>query len=93
MRVGRREVLVQLSDELVARVDAQAARSRRSRSSLIREAIERYVEPDPAATADALIVDGYTRIPPDEDLGAVWGAAASLAAEPWHDADGQADTR
>lgn len=79
----RTPALVQLSDDLIARLDSRAAAARRSRSDLIREAIERYLTDDPAAAIDAAIVDGYTRIPPDEDFGAVWAARSSIEAEPW----------
>jgi predicted transcriptional regulator len=75
--------LVQLSDELIARLDSRAALAHRSRSALIREAIERYLTDDPAAAIDAAIVNSYTRVPPDEDAGAIWAARASIAAEPW----------
>ena len=80
---ARTPALVQLSDDLIARLDTRAAAARRSRSDLIREAIELYLTDDPAAAVDAAIVDSYTRMPPDEDAGAAWAARASIAAEPW----------
>jgi Arc/MetJ-type ribon-helix-helix transcriptional regulator len=83
--VARIPALVQLNDDLIARLDSRAAAARRSRSDLIREAIERYLSDDPAAMIDAVIVDSYTRIPPDEDFGAAWTARASIEAEPWDD--------
>ena len=83
--MARIPALVQLSDDLIARLDSRAAAARRSRSDLIREAIERYLADDPAAVIDAAIVDSYTRIPPDEDFGAGWAARASIDAEPWED--------
>lgn len=85
--MARAQALVQLSDDLIARLDTRAAAARRSRSDLIREAIERYLTDDPAAAIDAAIVDGYTRIPPDEDLAAAtWAARTAIEAEPWGDA-------
>jgi predicted DNA-binding protein len=81
--MARRQALVQLSDELIARLDSRAAAERRSRSDLIREAIERYLIDDASAAIDAAIVDGYTRIPPDENFGARWAARTSIEAEPW----------
>jgi predicted transcriptional regulator len=81
--MARTPALVQLSDDLIARLDTRAAAARRSRSDLIREAIELYLTDDPAAAVDAAIVDSYTRMPPDEDAGAAWAARASIAAEPW----------
>lgn len=86
--MARAQALVQLSADLVARLDARAAAARRSRSDLIREAIERYLTDDPSAAIDAAIVDGYTRIPADEDFGAGWAARTSIAGEPWKDARG-----
>jgi len=74
-----------LSDDLIAQLDARAAAARRSRSDLIREAIERYLTDDPAAAIDAAIVDSYTRIPQDEDFGAAWAARTSIESEPWED--------
>ena len=81
--MARTPALVQLTDDLIARLDSRAAAARRSRSDLIREAIERYLADDPAAMIDAAIVDSYTRIPPDEDFGATGAARASIDAEPW----------
>lgn len=83
--MARTPALVQLSDDLIARLDALAASARRSRSDLIREAIERYLAADPAALIDAAIVESYTRIPPDEDFGAQWAARTSIDAEPWEE--------
>jgi Arc/MetJ-type ribon-helix-helix transcriptional regulator len=76
--VTRTPALVQLDDDLIARLDSRATAARRSRSDLIREAIERYLTADLAAAIDAAIVDSYTRIPPDEDFGAAWAARASI---------------
>ena len=81
--MARTQALVQLSDELIARLDSRAVAAQRSRSDLIREAIERYLSNDPSAAIDFAIVDGYTRLPPDEDLGAAWAARTSLEAESW----------
>jgi hypothetical protein len=83
--VARIPALVQLNDDLIARLDSRAVAARRSRSDLIREAIERYLADDPAAAIDAAIVDSYTLTPPDEDFGSAWAARASIEAEPWDD--------
>lgn len=82
MVMARTQTLVQLSDELLDRLDSYRAREGRSRSEIVREAIERYLEADREAEIDRLIVDAYTRQPP-EDL---WGDQAGrqmIAAEPW----------
>lgn len=80
--MARTQTLVQLSDELLAELDARVAREGRSRSQLIREAIAGYLTEDPEADIDRRIVEGYTRQPP-EDLGAEWAARASISAESW----------
>lgn len=85
MVVARTQTLVQLSDELVDLLDARAARLRRSRSSLIREAVEGYLHDEIEAEIDRQIVDGYTRIPQTEEEDA-WSRRAaidSIREEPW----------
>jgi len=67
MVVARQQTLVQLTDELAALLDARAARTGRSRSALIREAITQYLRDDLEAAIDAAIVEGYTRIPQEPD--------------------------
>lgn len=61
--MARTQTLVQLSDELLAQLDARAARAGRNRSELIREALAGYLAADPEAEIDRLIVEGYTRQP------------------------------
>jgi len=82
MVMARTQTIVQLSDALLEELDARRAREGRSRSDVIRQAIEEYLGRDREAAIDAAIVDGYTRVPPD-DLGAEWAARALIAAEPW----------
>jgi metal-responsive CopG/Arc/MetJ family transcriptional regulator len=80
--MARTQTLVQLSDELLAQLDARAAREGRSRSELIREAVAGYLAADREAETDRQIVEAYTR-QPQQDLGAEWAARRSIAAEPW----------
>ncbi|HEY1509722.1 MAG TPA: ribbon-helix-helix protein, CopG family [Solirubrobacteraceae bacterium] len=61
--MARTQTLVQLTDELLERLDARAAREGRNRSELVREAIADYLATDREAEIDRLIVDGYTRQP------------------------------
>ena len=82
--MARTQVLVQLTDELLAQLDARTAREGRNRSEVIREALEGYLAADREADIDRRIVDAYTR-QPQEDLGAAWAARASIAAENWDD--------
>jgi metal-responsive CopG/Arc/MetJ family transcriptional regulator len=84
MVMARRQTLVQLSDELLALLDERAARTGRSRSELIRSAIERELAEDREAAIDAAIVEGYRRIPQREhDPWAEVSARRSIADEPW----------
>ena len=81
--MARTQTLVQLTEEILAELDELRAREGgRSRSELIREAIERYLAAQRDETIDRAIVEGYTRYPP-EDLGAEWAARASITAENW----------
>jgi metal-responsive CopG/Arc/MetJ family transcriptional regulator len=80
--MARRQTLVQLSDDLLARLDRSRARAGRSRSEVIREAVERYLAEDREAEIDRLIVDAYTRQPQDD----AWSDEAArrmIASEPW----------
>lgn len=80
--MARTQTLVQLSDDLLDRLDRHRARARRSRSDVIREAIERYLAADREAEIDRLIVEAYSRQPGED----VWGEEAArrlIAAEPW----------
>lgn len=83
MVVTRRQALVQLSDELVALLDAKAAREQTSRSALIRSAIEFYLAEDREAAIDRAIIEGYTRMPQEPDPWADAAARRSIAEEPW----------
>ena len=74
---------MQLSDELLALLDERAARSGRSRSALIREAVERYLAADADAAVDQAIVAGYERTPQPADAWAALAGREAIAAEPW----------
>jgi metal-responsive CopG/Arc/MetJ family transcriptional regulator len=81
--VARQQTLVQLNDELLALLDERAGRLGVSRSELIRRAIEDYLEDEREAAIDAAIIEGYTRIPQQEDPWAHAAARRSIADEPW----------
>lgn len=81
--MARTQTLVQLSDELLAQLDARAARQDRSRSALIREALAAYLAEDREAEIDRQIVEAYTRQPQEDLMGAEEIARAMIAAEPW----------
>lgn len=69
--MARTQTLVQLSDELLAVLDARAARDGLSRSALIRQAVEAWLASDVEAAIDEAIRDGYRRRPVIGDDG--WG--------------------
>jgi Arc/MetJ-type ribon-helix-helix transcriptional regulator len=82
--MARRQTLIQLDDVRLAALDERAAASGRSRSDLVREAIDLLLGTGDAAAVDAAIVDGYARAPaPKRDLWAFEGALAVIKAEPW----------
>jgi len=81
--MSRQQTLVQLTGELLAVLDERAARSGRSRSELIREAIERYVAEDMSARIDAAVVAGYRRVPQEPDPWSEVVAREVIASEPW----------
>jgi hypothetical protein len=78
MVMGRREVLVQLDDELVGRLDRLAAAAGLSRSELLRRGALAVLEAAEAAEADRQLVDAYRRQPQDPTI---VQAAARLAAQ------------
>jgi metal-responsive CopG/Arc/MetJ family transcriptional regulator len=82
MVMARTQTLVQLSDELLERLDSHRAREGRSRSDVIREAIERYLAADRDAAIDRLIVAAYEQRPP-EDVWSDQAAKQMISAEPW----------
>lgn len=63
--------MVQLTDELLALLDEEAARRGESRSAVVREAVTDYLSGGREAAITRRIVEGYVRVPqatPDE-----WG--------------------
>ena len=60
--------MVQLNDTLLEVLDQRAVETGRSRSELIREAIEQYYKEDVEAAIDRAMVDGYTRVPDDDEF-------------------------
>ncbi len=80
----RHQTLVQIDNARLAALDERAAASGRSRSELIREAIDLLLGSGDAAVIDAAIVAGYERTPaPGQDPWALAGALAAIRAEPW----------
>jgi hypothetical protein len=65
MLMARREVLVQLDDQLVADLDRLADRLGTSRSDLLRRAAQAVIEAEQLAADDAQLVRAYRERPPD----------------------------
>jgi metal-responsive CopG/Arc/MetJ family transcriptional regulator len=82
MPMARTQTLVQFSDDLLQRLDRYRTREGRSRSEVIRDAVERYLAEDRETEIDRLIVDAYSRQPQDD----AWSEQAArwmIASEPW----------
>ena len=77
--------MVQLNDTLLEVLDQRAVETGRSRSDLIREAIEQYYKEDIEAAIDRAMVEGYTRIPDDDEFDglAELNAQTLIGEEPW----------
>jgi metal-responsive CopG/Arc/MetJ family transcriptional regulator len=81
----RTQTLVQLTRDLLRRLDERAAREGRSRSALIRDAIEAYLHDETKARIDREIIEGYERIPTTAEEMA-WAEASAremIREEPW----------
>jgi metal-responsive CopG/Arc/MetJ family transcriptional regulator len=76
--MARRQVLVQLDDDLVARLDQLASERGTSRSELLRRGAVAVLEADQLRQADLELQDTYRRIPQDPQL---VESAARLAAQ------------
>lgn len=86
MVMARTQTLIQMSDDLLARLDARAAREHRNRSEVVREAISAYLDGDQESEIDRQIVDAYMRMPQiDEEVAWADSTVESLldAAGPW----------
>jgi hypothetical protein len=82
--IARRQTLIQLDDARLAALDERAAAVGRSRSDLIREAIDLLLGTSSAAAIDSAIIAGYERCPASErDPWALQSAVAAIKAEPW----------
>jgi metal-responsive CopG/Arc/MetJ family transcriptional regulator len=83
--MSRTQTLVQLNDALLRRLDERAAVEGRSRSALVRDAIETYLFDEEDAEISRQIVEGYERIPetPEEMAGAEREAREAIREEPW----------
>ena len=83
MVVARTQTLIQLTDRLLAALDQYAAQAGRSRSDVIRSAIERYLDEVVQDEIDRTMIDGYRRVTQETDPYVEAAARDSIAAEPW----------
>ncbi len=83
--VTRTQTLVQLNDDLLRQLDERAAKEGRSRSALIRDAIEAYLFDADKARIDREIIEGYERIPETEEeiQAAKRSTRRMIEEEPW----------
>jgi metal-responsive CopG/Arc/MetJ family transcriptional regulator len=77
MAMARREVLVQLDDELVRQLDELAASLGTNRSELLRRGAQAVIGAEELVEADRQFVAAYERLPPDP---AIVQSARRLAA-------------
>ena len=77
MPMARREVLVQLDDDLVERLDRLAERLGTNRSELLRRGAQAVLDTEDLVAADRALADAYHRRPVDP---ALLRSAARLAA-------------
>ena len=83
MVVGRKEVLVQLDDDLIDRLDRLADKQGTSRSELLRRGAAAVLEAAEHAEADRALQDAYRRMPQDRAIVAAASRLAALTAPGW----------
>ena len=64
---ARKQVLMQLTEQLVAELDELVQRTGRNRSDLAREALDDLLRKFRAADTDRRFIEGYTRHPQTDD--------------------------
>lgn len=83
MVMARREVLVQLDDELVERLDRLAESEGTNRSDLLRRGAAAVLEAAELRKADRSLREAYRRVPQDPALLASAQRLASVTAPEW----------
>lgn len=74
--MARKPVLLHLSAEELEKLDALVAEKGRSRSAVVRDAIERYVTQESTAEKERRDIEGYTRFPQDNEFDALHDLAS-----------------
>lgn len=83
MVMGRKEVLVQLDDDLIDRLDRLVAKEGTSRSELLRRGAGAVLEAAENAEADRALQEAYRRIPQDPAIVSAASRLASLTSPEW----------
>jgi metal-responsive CopG/Arc/MetJ family transcriptional regulator len=83
MVMARREVLVQLDDELVEQLDRMAKALDTNRSELLRRGAQAVIDADAELTSDIELIAAYKRQPPDAVLIRSAARLASKTAPTW----------
>jgi hypothetical protein len=83
MVMGRKEVLVQLDDDLIDRLDRLAQKQGTSRSELLRRGAAAVLEAAEQADADQALQEAYRRLPQDPAIVSAASRLASLTAPEW----------
>jgi metal-responsive CopG/Arc/MetJ family transcriptional regulator len=83
MAIGRRQVLVQLDDDLVERLDRLAAEQGTNRSELLRRGAAAVLEAAEVMAADRALQEAYRRVPQDPAFVAAAGRLASATSPEW----------
>jgi len=83
MVMARREVLVQLEDDLVEQLDQIAEDHGTNRSELLRRGARAVIEAEDLAAADRRLVAAYRRQPPDPALVQSAARLAALTVPEW----------
>ena len=83
MAMARREVLVQLDDDLVHDLDRLATSLGTSRSELLRRGARVVIGAEDLAAADRELMAAYRRLPPDPALLQSATRLAARTAPPW----------
>jgi len=65
--MARRQVIVQLDDRMLARLDREAKTQRISRSEVLRRAADLYLRASDEAGKERRMVEAYRRIPDDAE--------------------------
>lgn len=87
--IARKQTLVQLSEELVEALDRRAASDGKSRSAVIREAVEHHVHDEIQAEISRQIVEAYRRTPQSDEDADFYDSLAADAARALDEEEGE----